>query len=82
MASPPVIEYPNFAKENQIIDQTDPSGYSIGGVLSNGDNRPVTFACRNLNKSENNNPTIEKELLSIVWAVKQYRLLFVWTQVH
>lgn len=71
--SPPVLQYPDLSDKNQFIVQTDASGYAIGAILSNSDNRPVAFASRTLNKAEKNYPTIEKELLAIVWAVKHFR---------
>lgn len=73
MTSPPLLQYPDFSQENQFILQTDASGFAIGAVLSNSDGRPVAYASRSLNKSEKNYPTIEKELLAIVWAVKHFR---------
>lgn len=73
MSTPPVLQYPDLSHKNQFIVQTDASGYAIGAVLSNGDGRPVAYASRSLNKAERNYPTIEKELLAIVWAVKHFR---------
>lgn len=73
MSEPPVLQYPDLSDKNQFIVQTDASGYAIGAVLSNTDGRPVAYASRSLNKAERNYPTIEKELLAIVWAVKHFR---------
>lgn len=73
LSSPPVLQYPNFSQENTFILQTDASGIAIGSVLCNSDGRPVAYASRSLNKAEINYPTIEKELLSIVWSVKHFR---------
>lgn len=73
MITPPVLQYPDFSSTNQFIVQTDASGYAIGAILSNADSRPVAYASRSLNKAERNYPTIEKELLAIVWAVKHFR---------
>lgn len=73
ISSPPVLQYPNFSENNEFILQTDASGYAIGAVLSNNDDRPIAFASRSLNKSELNYATIEKELLAIVWAIKYFR---------
>lgn len=73
LISPPILQYPNFNNDNTFILQTDASGYAIGSVLSNSDNKPVAFASRNLNKAELRYPTIEKELLAIVWSVKYFR---------
>lgn len=73
LISPPILQYPDFSEQNQFILQTDASGYSIGAVLCNFDGRPIAYASRSLNKAEKNYPTIEKELLAIVWAVKYFR---------
>lgn len=73
MISPPVLQYPDLSKTNQFTVQTDASGYAIGAILSNADGRPVAYASRSLNKAERNYPTIEKELLAVVWAVKHFR---------
>lgn len=71
--SHPVLQYPDFSQSNQFILQTDASGYAIGAVLCNSDGRPVAYASRSLNVAEKRYPTIEKELLAIVWAVKHFR---------
>lgn len=73
LIKPPVLQYPNFAKTNEFLLQTDASGSAIGSVLCNNDGRPVAYASRTLNKAEKNYPTIEKELLAIVWSVKYFR---------
>lgn len=73
VVSHPVLQYPDFSAQNEFILQTDASGYGIGAVLCNGDRRPVAYASRSLNKAEKRYPTIEKELLAIVWAVKHFR---------
>lgn len=73
ITSPPVLAYPDFSPNNQFIIQTDASNHAIGAVMMNKNMRPVAFASRSLNKAEKNYPTIEKELLAIVWAVKHFR---------
>lgn len=73
MTSPPVLQYPDFSDDSQFILQTDASGYALGAILSNKDRRPVAYASRSLNKAEKRYPTIEKELLAIVWAIKHFR---------
>lgn len=71
LASPEMLQFPNF--DEDFILRTDASGYAIGAVLSNYDDRPIAYASRALNKAEKNYSTIEKELLAIVWSVKHYR---------
>lgn len=73
LVSPPVLQYPDFSADNEFILKTDASGTAIGSVLCNKDNRPVAYASRPLNKHEINYPTIQKELLAIVWSVKYFR---------
>lgn len=73
LMTPPLLHYPNFDKDEKFILQTDASGYALGSILCNSDRRPIAYASRSLNKAEQNYPTIEKELLAIVWSVKYFR---------
>lgn len=73
MMNTPILQFPDFSKNNTFILQTDASGTAVGAVLCNGNKKPVAYASRPLNKSERNYPTIQKELVAIVWAVKYFR---------
>lgn len=73
LISPPILQYPDFSHDNEFILQTDASGTAIGSVLCNKDRRPIAYASRPLNKAELNYPTIQKELLAVVWSVKHFR---------
>lgn len=73
LVTPPILEYPNFSTDNEFVLQTDASGISIGSVLCNKNLKPIAYASRPLNKAELNYPTIQKELLSVVWSVKYFR---------
>lgn len=73
LCNPPILQYPDFSAESEFILRTDASGKAIGAVLCNTNNLPVAYGSRTLNKSEVNYPTIEKELLAIVWAVRYFR---------
>lgn len=73
LVQPPVLTYPDFSPKNEFLLQTDASGTAIGSVLGNSDGRPIAYASRGLNKAERNYPTMEKELLAIVWSVKYFR---------
>lgn len=66
----PILIYPDFSKE--FVLNTDASNYAIGAVLSQN-SKPISYASRTLNTHEVNYSTIEKELLAIVWATKQFR---------
>lgn len=70
----PILQYPDFQKE--FILTTDASDYAIGAVLAQGTigrDRPIAFASRTLNKTEENYSTTEKEFLAMYWAVKHFR---------
>jgi hypothetical protein len=74
LTSTPFLQYPNF--EEPFIVTTDASGYAIGAILGQGKlgaDKPIAYASRTLNKAEINYPTVEKELLAIVWACKHFR---------
>lgn len=73
LINPPILQYPDFSQENEFILQTDASNMAIGSVLCNSDLRPVAYASRPLNKAELNYPTIQKELLAVVWSIKYFR---------
>lgn len=70
----PVLIYPDFSKE--FLLTTDASDYAIGAVLSQGpigNDRPIAYASRTLNQTEERYSTTEKEFLAIVWAVNHFR---------
>ena len=70
-----ILQFPDFTKD--FFLNTDASNYAIGAVLSQEVEekqlKPLSFASRTLNKPEINYATIEKELLAIIWACKQFR---------
>ena len=74
LLSEPILQYPDFNKE--FILTTDASDEGIGAVLSQGkigNDLPIAYASRTLNKAERNYDTTEKELLAIIWATKHFR---------
>lgn len=66
LISAPTLAFPDFSRPFTV--HTDASQLAISGILSNADGHPIAYASRSLNKAERNYPTIEKELLAIVWA--------------
>ena len=74
ICSVPVLR--NFDAALPIYVTTDASQYAIGAVLEQEEQnkrKPVAFASRTLNESEQNYAAHERELLAIVDAVKWWR---------
>ena len=70
----PLLKYPDFEQPFNLT--CDASNFAIGCILSQGpigNDPPIAYASRTLNKAEQNYNTTEKELCAIVWGVKQYR---------
>ena len=63
-----VLNYPDFDKPFELT--TDASKYALGAVLSQG-NRPITYLSRTLSRAEEEYATNEKEMLAIIWALKE-----------
>ncbi|XP_049316307.1 retrovirus-related Pol polyprotein from transposon opus isoform X1 [Bactrocera dorsalis] len=74
LTSSEILVFPDFNKP--FILTTDASNTAIGAVLSQGiigQDRPITYISRSLNKTEENYSTIEKEMLAIVWSLDKLR---------
>lgn len=70
----PILRYPDF--EKKFLLSTDASGFAIGAVLSqeyDGQEFPVSYASRQLNKAEKNYCTTERECLALLWGIKHFR---------
>ena len=65
-----------------IVVSADSSRYGVGAVLcqkKNGDELPVVFASRTLNKAERNYSQTEKEALALIFALKKFHH-YLWGQ--
>lgn len=74
LTSSDTLIYPDFSKP--LLLTTDASDFAIGAVLSQGEigkDRPIHFASRTLNKSEESYSASEKEFLAIIWSLKIFR---------
>ena len=65
-----MLAYPDFKKP--FVIHTDASHYQLGGVISQ-DGKPIAFYSRKLNDAQTRYTTTERELLSIVETLKEYR---------
>jgi len=75
--NPPILRLPHF--EKQFILRTDACNSGIGAILlqeESGVKHPIAFASRKLLTRESHYSTIEKERLSIVWAVRSFKTSF------
>jgi transposase InsO family protein len=65
-----LLVYPDFKKP--FIVHTDASHIQLGAVISQ-DNKPIAFYSRKLNPAQQRYTTTERELLSIVETLKEFR---------
>jgi transposase InsO family protein len=65
-----LLAYPDFTKEFTI--HTDASHTQLGAVISQGD-KPIAFYSRKLKPEQTRYTTTERELLSIVETLKEFR---------
>jgi len=74
LVSAPVLSYPDFTQP--FILDTDASDFAVAAVLSqtiDGQERPIAYASRSLNKCERKYCVTRKELLAVVNYVKYFK---------
>lgn len=74
LCNDPILAYPDFSKP--FLLTTDASNVGLGAVLSQGkpgQDKPICYASRTLNESEQKLSTTEKECLAIIYGVTQFR---------
>ena len=73
-----LLAYPNFNKT--FVIHTDASHTQLGAVISQ-DNKPIAFYSRKLNPAQTRYTTTERELLSIVETLKEFRNILLGQQI-
>ncbi|KAL1129484.1 hypothetical protein AAG570_012429 [Ranatra chinensis] len=74
LSTVPILQFPDFGKK--CILTTDASQVAVGAVLAQDSGereKPIAFASKKPTPTETRYSTIERELLGIVWAVKNFR---------
>ena len=72
------LAYPDFNAPFEI--NTDASKLQIGAVISQK-GKPIAFYSRKMNSAQQNYTTTEKELLSIVETLKEFRNILLGHQI-
>jgi hypothetical protein len=73
-----LLTYPDFT--TPFIIHTDASHSQLGAVISQ-DNKPIAFYSRKLNPAQTRYTTTERELLSIVETLKEFRNILLGQQI-
>ena len=74
-----LLSYPDFNKP--FVIHTDASHTQLGAVISQ-DNKPIAFYSRKLNPAQTRYTTTERELLSIVETLKEFRCILLGQQIQ
>lgn len=74
LVSAPILAVPDFNKPFTV--HADASSYGIGGMLSqtiDGQEHPIAYVSRSLNKCERNYSATEREALAVLFSVEKFQ---------